>query len=66
MERYIQIAIVTHKATYCVNTLEELDAERKFLRTVSEPIERIEVRCYEKDSEDIWGCGECICKQVIG
>lgn len=65
MERYIEIAIITAQATYLVDTLETMEAQRKFLRKVNEPINRIEVRCYERDEGDIWGEADCICKQVI-
>jgi hypothetical protein len=72
MERFIEIAIITAQATYMVDTLEAMEAQRKFLRKVNEPIKRIEVRCYEREDADMWGDGEdvfddvyCICKQVI-
>ena len=65
MERFIEIAIITSQATYMVDTLETMEVQRKFLRKVNEPIERIEVRCYERDGGDIWGEADCICKQVI-
>ena len=72
MERYIEIAIITAQATYMVNTLETMEAQREFLRKVNEPIQRIEVQCYEREEVDMWGDGkdyfedaDCICKQVI-
>ena len=68
MERFIEIAIITAQATYMVDTLETMESQREFLRKVNEPIERIEVRCYERDERDegdIWGEADCICKSVI-
>jgi hypothetical protein len=65
MERFIEIAIITAQATYLVDTLETMESQREFLRKVNEPIERIEVRCYERDEGDIWGEANCICKSVI-
>lgn len=65
MERFIEIAIITAQATYMVNTLEAMEAQRRFLRKVSEDVQRIEVRCYERFEGEIWGEADCICKQVI-
>lgn len=65
MEQYIEIAIITAQATYLVDTLEEMETQRKFLRKVGKTIDRIEVRCYECDEGEIWGEADCICKKVI-
>lgn len=65
MERYIEIAIITAQATYLVDTLEEMESQRKFLRKVGKTIDRIEARCYECDEDSIWGEADCICKKVI-
>lgn len=65
MERFIEIAIITAQATYLVDTLETMEAQRKFLRKVGEDVHRIELRCYERDEGDIWGEADCICKSVI-
>lgn len=65
MERFIEIAIITAKATYLVDTLETMESQREFLRKVGEDVHRIELRCYERDEGDIWGEADCICKSVI-
>lgn len=66
MERFLELVIVTPQASYCVSTLDKLDEEREFLRKVGERIERIEMRCYEREGGAFGEWGECICKQVIG